>query len=151
MIVFSRPPPGVRIHTPGTPQDGHRAAHHEVVAPALVADGIRILDYGAGRFGAADAYHWTGYWRSGEEAVTALRRLQELNAPRIAVWRRLRLAKQARAAAEAAAGPLAGDLAEQITRAALSILAPVRGPTPAHVTPEIPVKATKGSKAVGAT
>lgn len=133
-LIFMKPPPGVRAHTAHTPQAGHMAAHHEIQpTAALRALGVRLLDYGAGRFAAQDALHWTGYWPSPQEALDALRRLQQLNAPRVAAWRRLQVVKGAEAAATAYAGPLAGALAKQLAAAAVQALAGVGKAEPLRV------------------
>lgn len=113
LIVFLKPPPGVRLHTPGTPPDGHLDPGRRVVREK---GGARLLDYGAGpngepRFAAEDPLHWTGFWPAPKEAVEALRRLRAMNAPRIEAYRRQQTRAQVQAGVMAGLNVLAPEVA----------------------------------------
>jgi hypothetical protein len=100
-IVFHKPPPAIRAITPGTPVDAH-------TMPATVLRRVgdaSLVDFGSvgslRRLAACDTYHWTGWWPTAKEAVDALRKLRELNAPRIRAWKRIEARRKLKAGLDA--------------------------------------------------
>jgi len=96
--VFHNPPPAVRLVTPGTPDDAHTHPGRVVRKKGAAM----LLDFGHGRWAAADRHHWTGWWSHPAEAVKALERLREMNALRVAQWRKMAAQKKIRAVADTA-------------------------------------------------
>lgn len=124
LIVFLRPPPGMRLHTPGTDPNAHTAAHTVTKATKHA----RLLDYGPDsggnpRWAAADDFHWTGYWTTPKDAVEALRRLRIMNQPRIEACGR----QQARDAIQRVAAAGLQALAPEVAGAIWAIQAAVGG------------------------
>lgn len=83
-LIFHKPPPKVRLHTPHTPNDAHTRQCRIV----READGAALLLFGDGQWAACDDFHWTGFWPKPADAVEALRKLREDNKPRIVEWKR---------------------------------------------------------------